>query len=66
MLEKNQLDRLIETEIKLELSDKTYLRGILKEVSENSVVLQFLDGRKIIIALSRIEFVKEVKNGVSK
>lgn len=60
MLDKNQLDRLIGIEIKLELSNNTYLRGILKDVSDNSIVLQFLDGREIIIAISRIEFVKEV------
>jgi ribosome maturation factor RimP len=65
MLEKNQLDRLIETEIKIELSNKTYLRGILKEVTNNSIVLEFLDKRKMIISLSQIEFVKQVKNGDS-
>jgi hypothetical protein len=60
MLDKNQLDRFIESVIKIETSDGTYLKGILKEVSDNSIVLEFLDGRKTIVSLSRIEFVKEV------
>jgi ribosome maturation factor RimP len=61
LIEKNQLDRFIESDIKVELSNGTYLRGKLKEVSDNSIILEFFDGRKVVISLSKIEFVKEAE-----
>ena len=58
MIEKAQIDRYIETKIGIELDNKTYYKGILKEVSDTSIVLEFLNGKKIIVSLKDVHFVK--------
>lgn len=61
MIEKKQIDRLIDSTIGLELSDNNYYKGILREVSESSIVLEFLNGKRVIISLSKIVFVKVIE-----
>lgn len=58
MIEKAKIDRFIDSMIGIELDNHTYYKGILKEVSDQSITMELLNGTKVLVSIEDIHFLK--------
>jgi ribosome maturation factor RimP len=58
MIRKEEIEKFIGSKIGIQLSGNCYYKGILKQVKEDTIVLEFLNGKQMIVLLDKIEFLK--------
>jgi len=58
MLRREEIDKFIGSKIGIQISGNCYYKGILKKVREDTIVLEFLNGKEMIVSLDKIEFLK--------
>jgi len=59
VIEKNRIDIFVGSLVGIETENGNYFKGYLREVNKDSILLEFLNGRKFLLAISKINSIKE-------
>lgn len=58
MIEKEKIEKLKGSKVGIELSNGTYFKGILRNIDDNTLTLEFLNGKELFVSLTEIVFLK--------